>query len=379
MGVEKRSVATLRQHPCAGLVPELRTDEWAAVLADVRERGIDEPLAITAAGVVLDGRHRLRAAREVGRAHVPIRVVAPEDEVEYIVAQAVNRRHLTDGQRAAVVVALQSFQQARRHAADRQRANLRGRSSEVATLPPRSGRTREQAAKLADVGSRTMQKVITVHDNDPELFEQILAGTLTPAAAWRELERKRRYTSITPAPPLPAGPFELVYADPPWQLGNPQSAYAPEQYYPTMALDDICAMQVPAADDALLYLWAVNSHLPDALAVMQAWGFSYRGCEVWVKPSIGMGVWTRNRHELLLIGSRGNASPAARTLLLDSVIEAPRGRHSEKPPVVYERLEPPYPEPSKVELVARGTPRPGWTAWGNQLDQPQADSEAEAA
>jgi N6-adenosine-specific RNA methylase IME4 len=162
--------------------------------------------------------------------------------------------------------------------------------------------------------------------------------------------------------------FELIYADPPWQLGNPDSAYAPEQYYPTLPLDEIAALPVPAADDALLYLWAVNSHLPDALYAMQAWAFEYRSCEVWVKPSIGMGVWTRNRHELLLIGRKGNASPAPRKRLLDSVIEAPRTRHSEKPTAVYERLERLYPHRSKLELFARAA-RPGWQAWGNQIEQ----------
>ena len=85
-----------------------------------------------------------------------------------------------------------------------------------------------------------------------------------------------------------------------------------------------------------------------------------------------MGVWTRNRHELLLIGRKGDASPAPRTLLLDSVIQARRGRHSEKPTIVYERLEHLYPGRTKLELFARGTPRPGWNAWGNQVENEQA-------
>ena len=102
--------------------------------------------------------------------------------------------------------------------------------------------------------------------------------------------------------------------------------------------------------------------------MLSAWGFSYRSNEVWVKPSIGLGVWTRNRHELLLIGRRGNASPAEPALRLDSVIEAPRGRHSEKPACVYERLEHLYPALSKLELFARGVPRAGWSGWGNEVE-----------
>src|SRR5207248_658502 len=108
---------------------------------------------------------------------------------------------------------------------------------------------------------------------------------------------------------------------------------------PTLPLAEIMALPVPAAEDALLYLWAVNSQLPAALEVLATWGFDYRSNEVWVKPSIGLGVWTRNRHELLLIGRRGKASLPEPQARLDSVIEAKRGRHSEKPACVYERLE----------------------------------------
>jgi hypothetical protein len=35
---------------------------------------------------------------------------------------------------------------------------------------------------------------------------------------------------------MPEGPFELIYADPPWQLGNPDGEHAPENHYPTMPI-----------------------------------------------------------------------------------------------------------------------------------------------
>lgn len=330
--------------------------EYEAFVNDVAINGIDEPLEITPHGVVLDGRHRLQAANELALDQVPVRVVEPVDPIGYMLRSALHRRQLTASQRAAVAADLDG---------------LEAPHGRVATLPP-GRRARELAAKLAGVSPRTMQDVLTVRHHDPALLERIRRGEVPAHTARLELQRRERYQTIRPAPPLPNGRSEVIYADPPWQLGNPDSDYAPEQYYPTLPLDEIAAFPVPAADDALLYLWAVNSHLPEALQVMAAWGFAYRGCEVWVKPSIGMGVWTRNRHEHLLIGRKGAASPAPRRLLQDSVIEAPRGRHSEKPLVVYDRLELLYPERSKLELFARGTPRPGWTAWGNQVDQEQA-------
>jgi N6-adenosine-specific RNA methylase IME4 len=341
--------------------------EYEQFLADVAERGLLNPIEITAAGIVLDGRHRLCAARELGLARVPVRVVAPRDEVEHIVLAAVNRRQLTASQRAAIAVELAEYLQQRDQARLRQRANLK-QHTEVATLPPRQGRTRELAAQTAGVSARTVQDALAIRDADPALFERVKAGELPVNRALRELRRAQRHAQIGPATPLPSGLFELIYADPPWQLGNPDSAYAPEQHYPTLSLTEIKQLPIPAAEDALLYLWAVNSQLLQALEVMAAWGFQYRSNEVWVKPSIGMGVWTRNRHELLLIGRRGNASPPDPTLRLGSVIEAGRGRHSQKPACVYQRLERLYPQPSKLELFARGTPRPGWAAWGNEVE-----------
>ncbi len=366
-----RTTAALHEHPQAGLVPEMSAGEYQALLADIGARGIVTPLELTRSGVVLDGRHRLRAARQLNLARVPVRVVDPVDEVEHMLLGALQRRHFSQSQKAAVAIELDCYQQERDQAELRRRANLQ-HAVEVANLPPRGERSRELAARNAGVSPRLIQDALAVRDADPQLFERVKRGELPLHRARRELKRQHRYVSIGEAPPLPDGRFEVIYADPPWQLGNPDSDYAPEQYYPTLPLDQIAALPVPAADDCLLYLWAVNSHLPEALQVMQAWGFDYRSCEVWVKPSIGMGVWTRNRHEQLLIGRKGNASPAPRRLLLDSVIEAPRGRHSEKPAVVHERLEHLYPERSKLELFARGRPRHGWAAWGNQLEAEEA-------
>jgi len=139
-----------------------------------------------------------------------------------------------------------------------------------------------------------------------------------------------------------------------------------------MPVDEIKQLAVPAADNAVLFLWAVAALLPDALDVMKAWGFEYRSNIIWDKLSIELGVSARNEHEQLLIGRRGNHPPPKQHHRTSSIVHARRGRHSEKPKQFYELLEQMYPNASKLELFARGRPRTGWTAWGNQVEQEEA-------
>ena len=233
-------------------------------------------------------------------------------------------------------------------------------------MPPR-GKTREIAASWAGVGARTLQDAATVQQHDPELFERIKRGQIAADQAARRVRRRLRDGAIAEAPPLPSGPFQLLYADPPWQLGSPDGLNAPERHYPTLPLEQIKALEVPAADNALLALWAVNCLLPEALELIEAWGFDYKTNLAWVKPSPGLGNWVRNQHELLLLATRGRFPLAEPDLRFSSVIEAERGRHSQKPAIVYELIERAWPATSKLELFARQA-RPGWAAWGNQLE-----------
>ena len=363
---EQRRPETLRPHEHAALLPPMSNEQYRSFRADVERRGLLVPLEINADNVILDGLARLRAAHELGLKLVPVRVVRPDDELEYALLAAIERRQLSASQRAALAVDLQQYRDAQEAARKRQLANLRNHGDEVAKLPPR-GKTRAQAAAWASVSPRTVQDAASVRAADPELFEQIRQGRIPADRAARRVRQRERDKQLPPPPPLPSGPFELIYADPPWRLpGSPDSSRAIENHYATMEIDQILAMRVPAADKAALYLWAVPSMVPEALQVMAAWGFSYRGEHVWIKDRIGLGAWNRNQHEPLLVGVRGDFKPPAPERRFSSVITAPRRKHSEKPAQVYELLELAYPNASRLELFARGTPRPGWVGWGNE-------------
>jgi N6-adenosine-specific RNA methylase IME4/ParB-like chromosome segregation protein Spo0J len=163
--------------------------------------------------------------------------------------------------------------------------------------------------------------------------------------------------------------YGVIYADPPWRF-EPYSRdsgmdRAADNHYETIALEDIKAMAVPAADDCVLFMWATAPMLPEALEVMTAWGFTYKSHCIWLKDRIGTGYWFRNEHELLLIGTRGSVPAPAPGQQYASVIEAPVTKHSAKPPHFAEMIEEMFPNVPAVELFARGQ-RLGWDVWGNE-------------
>jgi N6-adenosine-specific RNA methylase IME4 len=170
---------------------------------------------------------------------------------------------------------------------------------------------------------------------------------------------------------LPDKKFGVILADPEWRF-KPYSREtgmdrAADNQYPTTETDRICARPVGsiAAKDCVLFLWATAPMLPDALRVMEAWGFEYKSHVIWKKDRLGTGYWFRNQHELLLVGTTGNIPAPAMGTQFASVIDAPRGKHSQKPDSFYELIEAYFPTLPKIELNARRA-RDGWERWGNE-------------
>jgi N6-adenosine-specific RNA methylase IME4 len=168
------------------------------------------------------------------------------------------------------------------------------------------------------------------------------------------------------------GKFAVLYADPPWRYENPPmggSNRSIENHYPTMTLEEICALPVGdiAHENAVLFMWATSPKLAECMQVLDAWGFTHRTTMVWIKDVIGMGYHVREKHEILLIAKRGELPPPAVENRPDSIVEAPRLEHSAKPPVFYDLIDRMYPEVRKIELFGRAPEdRVFWSTWGNQ-------------
>src|SRR3990170_4921610 len=171
--------------------------------------------------------------------------------------------------------------------------------------------------------------------------------------------------------------FATILADPPWQFANRTGKMAPEHKrlarYSTLSFNEIGALPIThvAADTAHLYLWCPNALLPEGLAVMKAWGFTYKRNLVWHKvrkdggsDGRGVGFYFRNVTELILFGVRGkNARTLAPGRRQVNLLATRKREHSRKPNEQYDIIEACSSGPF-LELFARGT-RKRWATWGH--------------
>ena len=136
-----------------------------------------------------------------------------------------------------------------------------------------------------------------------------------------------------------------------------------------------------AAEDCALFLWATDPLLPQALDLIERWGFNYKTVAfVWAKLNknapttlwteadffTGMGYWSRANSELCLLGTKGK--PQRRSASVRRLVVAPRREHSRKPDEVADRIVRLMGDVPRIELFAR-TSQPGWSVWGDEPEK----------
>jgi|TARA_Y100000034_G_scaffold114552_1_gene150792 N6-adenosine-specific RNA methylase IME4 len=177
--------------------------------------------------------------------------------------------------------------------------------------------------------------------------------------------------------PFPNKKYNIIYADPAWHFktysnkGEKRSAI---QYYDCLDINDIYNLPVNdiANDDCILFIWVIDSMLPEALQVIKKWNFKYKTVAfTWVKQNkksdgyfTGMGYWTRCNPEQCLLATKGNPkrlSKAVRQLIISK-----RQEHSRKPDEIRNRIVELCGDLPRIELFARNKTK-GWSVWGNEV------------
>ncbi len=126
------------------------------------------------------------------------------------------------------------------------------------------------------------------------------------------------------------------------------------------------------AERSHCYLWTPNALVPDALRVLEEWGFGYKTMLIWHKvrrdggsDGRGVGFYFRNVTEPVLFGVRGHLRTLAPGRRQVNLLATRKREHSRKPDELYPIIEACSPGP-RIELFAR-YPREGWSAWGDEV------------
>lgn len=398
-------------HPYADIFPLIEGADFDALVADIKAHGLVDAIWLLD-GAILDGRNRSRACAAAG-IDVPghlINYFKPEvhgDPLAFVISKNLKRRHLDESQRAFVAAKLANIG----HGGDRSSEQAANLPLETAESKP-AAVTQADAARLLNVSPRSVRSAKVVQETGtPEIQRAVEQGILSVSsgeqASKLEPETQREIAKEAEAGhgnavrttikkkaraakenklaekqrALPTEKFGVIYADPEWRFEvysrDSGMDRAADNHYPTSNTLDIITRPVAdiAAADAVLFLWATAPMLPHAFKVMSAWGFTYKSHCIWNKDRIGTGYWFRNKHELLLVGTRGNIPAPAMGDQAHSVIDAPVGKHSAKPEAFLEMIEGYFPNLPKIELNRRGPARPGWSAWGNEAQPEEFDPE----
>lgn len=157
----------------------------------------------------------------------------------------------------------------------------------------------------------------------------------------KDIERQKRDIEIAQKnqPEKTNKKYASIVLDPPWMYGR---TYDPKgsrvaNPYPEMSQEQLKALEIPAMDDSIMFLWTTHKFLFDAKELMDHWGFDYKATLVWNKEKIGMGLWFRMQCEFCLFGIKGK--PIWDNTSIRDIITEPRREHSRKPESFYDMVE----------------------------------------
>lgn len=194
-------------------------------------------------------------------------------------------------------------------------------------------------------------------------------------------------------PQLPNSTYDIIYADPPWDYNGKmqydKSSIKSENAgfeknifissalfkYPTLKLKELKELDVRsiAAGDCLLFMWTTGPQLAYAVELGQAWGFEYKTVAfVWDKMVHNPGRYTLSQTELCLVFKRGRIPTPRGARNIRQLLQAPRGKHSEKPESVIDGITKMFPQQRKIELFARKNYH-GWDNWGLEIPDRKID------
>lgn len=380
---------TYEFHRYANIFPLMHdnSNDFLNLLDSLRSNGMIVPVLLYG-DKVLDGRNRYRAHLIDESIELKTEQFEGTDEeaLQHSLALNTNRRHLVEGQRALAAIRLAEIQTTMKTIEGQKWASeifnvslsLVRMAFDILRSPHEQKNQLIEMIEQDDIAISVAHGI--VKNLSPEKWEQAGLSDKNAKQWIKEVKRKDKeinFANKTVAANRTLENNEMVYGviyiDPPWKFevrsenGMDRSA---ENHYPTMTLDDIRGMKIPAAPDCVMFLWTTVPHLHNAIEILQGWGFEYKSAYFWHKTKPGTGYWSANTMEILLLGVKGEIPAPTPEQRMEQVIKAEQGEHSAKPEVFADGITKMFPNVAKIDMFARKRNHKGenWYYHGNELE-----------
>jgi N6-adenosine-specific RNA methylase IME4 len=219
--------------------------------------------------------------------------------------------------------------------------------------------TQKIIAKKLDKSTGWVAMADVVSAKAPEkIKEKLRSGEMAVTTAYQEIkkeekkaERDKKIKEVKQKIEeenlvTPNKKYHVIGIDPPWAYEE-KGGFSSDDYnsesnrgavdYPTMTVEQIKKIELPSADDCVLFLWTTHAFLRDSFDLLDEWGFKYKATLVWDKVKMGLGRTVRMQVEFCLIAIKGN--PIINGSSERDIITEPRREHSRKPEAFYEMAE----------------------------------------
>ena len=342
----------------------------------IHDIGLLHPIVITPQNELIAGGRRLAAYKRLGRKEILVRIIDLDSILDGEAAENAIRKDLEPSEAVALGEALEKRERQRAKKRLKEAGKLGGEGS--GKLPEASkGQTRDKVGNAVGMSGRTYEKakaVVKAANDDPAKFGSLLADmdrTGRVNAPFKRLKVIAQAEAIrAETPPLPnKGPYRVLVADPPWpyEVRAEDPSHRGVHPYPSMSIDEICAVDVASIShaDSILWLWTTNHHMRQAFEVLDAWGFEQKTILTWAKDKMGLGDYLRGKTEHCLLAVRGK--PIVQLGSQTTLLAGPRRKHSQKPDEFYQLVESLCPAPRYAYLFARGGQRPNWDGHGDEI------------
>ena len=341
------------------LIPPLTKEEYKQLEDNCLEEGIREKIILWN-NYIIDGHNRYNIAKQWNlEFETESKSFSSEEAVkEWMILNQFGRRNLSNYQRSVLALELQEvFKEKAQKSKAKKVSHFRNTGEVLATLPKPD--TRKELSKVAQVGERTLDKVKKIQEKAPEEIKAKLAtGEVSINAAYKEIKKEekkeQRDKKIEEVKQKIQNEnlaaidkkYHVIAIDPPWAYDE-KGGFSSDDYdaqnnrgavdYPTMTVEQIRNIDIPSADDAVMFLWTTHAFLKDSFDILKHWGFDYKATIVWDKVKMGMGRNIRMQVEFCLLGVKGK--PIIQGSSERDIITEPRREHSRKPESFYEMVE----------------------------------------